>query len=101
MASRIVENRRKEIILARLRIGHSYKTHTYLLKEGRRASMPCYAPFTIKHILVDCVDLAPTRQRFFNVESDVLVRYCKVRVHLPDLINRLVMPSPRALVYYF
>ena len=70
MASRIAENRRKEIMLARLRIGHSYTsiTHSYLLKGDEEPQcIPCYAPLTIKH--VDCVDLAPIEQRFFDVDS--------------------------------
>ena len=59
-------NRREEIILARLRIGHSYITHSYLLKgEEEPQCIPCNAPLTIKHVLVDCLDLAPTRERFF------------------------------------
>ena len=63
-------NRREEIILARLRIGHSHITHSYLLKgEEEPQCVPCNAPLTIKHILVDCVDLATTRQRFFDVDS--------------------------------
>ena len=63
-------NRREEIILARLRIGHSYITHSYLLKGDEEPQcILCNAPFTIKHILVDCVDLAPVRQGFFNVAS--------------------------------
>ena len=63
-------NRREEIIIARLRIGHSYITHSYLLKgEEEPQCIPCNALLTIKHILVDCVDLAPIRQRFFDVDS--------------------------------
>ena len=63
-------NRREEIILARLCIGHSHITHSYLLKgEEEPQCVPCNAPLTIKHILVDCVDLTPTRQRFFDVDS--------------------------------
>ena len=63
-------NRREEIILARLRIGHSHFTHSYLLKEEEEPQcIPCNAPLTINHILVDCVDLAPTRQRYFHVDS--------------------------------
>ena len=55
-------NRREEIILARLRIGHSHFTHSYLLKgEEEPQCIPCNAPLTVNHILVDCVDLAPTR----------------------------------------
>ena len=63
-------NRREEIILARLRIGHSHITHSYLLKgEEEPQCIPCNAPLSINHILVDCVDLAPTRQRYFQVDS--------------------------------
>ena len=63
-------NRREEIILAPLRIGHSHITHSYLLKrEEEPQCIPCNAPLTINHILADCVDLAPTRQRFFHVDS--------------------------------
>ena len=61
-------NRREEIILARLRIGHSHITHSYLLKgEEEPQCIPCNAPLTVNHIFVDCVDLAPTRQRYFHV----------------------------------
>ena len=76
-------NRREEIILARLRIGHSHITHSYLLKgEEEPQCIPCNARLTIKHILVDCVDLAPIRQRFFSCrQSHDLVRYYKVRVY--------------------
>ena len=57
-------NRREEIIIARL------ITHSYLLKgEEEPQCIPCNAPLTINHILVDCVDLAPTRQIFFHVDS--------------------------------
>ena len=63
-------NRREEIILARLRIGHSHITHSYLLKgEEEPQCIPCNAPLTVNHIFVDCVDLAPTRQRYFHVDS--------------------------------
>ena len=63
-------NCREEIILARLRIGHSHITHSYLLKgEEEPQCIPCNAPLSINHILVDCVDLAPTRQRYFQVDS--------------------------------
>ena len=63
-------NRHEEIILACLSIGHSYMTYSYLLKgEEEPQCIPCNAPFTVKHILVDCVDFAPMRQRFFNVDS--------------------------------
>ena len=63
-------NRRKEIILARLRIGHTYVTHSYLLKgEEEPQCIACNESLTVKHILVYCVDHAPTRQKYFDVDS--------------------------------
>ena len=44
--------------------------HILRTQRGRRASMySLQCTLTIKHILVDCVDLAPTRQRYFHVDS--------------------------------
>ena len=63
-------NRREEIIMARLRIGHTYVTHSYLLKgEEEPQCIACNESLTVKHILVDCVDHAPTRQKYFDVDS--------------------------------
>ena len=63
-------NRREEIVLARLRIGHTYITHSYLLKgEEHPQCIPCNAPLTAKHLLVDCIDIAPTGQRYFIVDN--------------------------------
>ena len=63
-------NRREEIILARLRIGHTYVTHSYLLKgEEEPQCNACNESITVKHILVDCVDHAPIRQKYFDVDS--------------------------------
>ena len=63
-------NRREEIILARLRIGHTYVTHSYLLKgEEEPQCIACNESLSVKHIPVDCVDHAPTRQKYFDVDS--------------------------------
>ena len=67
-------NRREEIVLARLRIGHTCITHSYLLKgEEQPQCIPCNAPLTVKHLLVDCIDLAPKRQRYFIVDSLIIL----------------------------
>ena len=51
-------DRRSEIILARLRIGHTHATHSYLMssEEGRRAPYcnTCHCDMTVKHILINC-----------------------------------------------
>lgn len=63
-------SRREETILARLRIGHSHLTHSYLLKgESQPMCHLCNEPLTIKHLLIDCQSLAQQRARFYNVRN--------------------------------
>ena len=53
------ENRKEDVILTRLRIGHSRLTHKhYLLGENMPECIPCDCPLTIKHILIECIDTA-------------------------------------------
>jgi len=64
------ENRREEIVLARLRIGHTYFTHSYLPRGDIQPE--CYAcdcPLTVHHILIDCADFLHVRRKYFNVSS--------------------------------
>ena len=49
--------RRDEVVLSRLRLGHSYLTHSYLLKgEPTPECVTCGYRLTISHILVDCIE---------------------------------------------
>ena len=63
-------NRRDEVVLTRLRIGHSRLTHSYLM-EGEPAPIctACDTPYTIKHILLDCVDFADARRLFYECQG--------------------------------
>ena len=46
------DNRKEDIKLTRLRIGHSRLTHKhYLLNEDSPECIPCHRPLTVKHIL--------------------------------------------------
>ena len=48
---------RKEVTLTRLRIGHTFITHSFLLKgEDWPLSIPCQETFSVKHFLLDCTD---------------------------------------------
>ena len=48
-------SRREEIVLARLRIGHTRITHSYLFnREDQPYCFGCNTPFTVKHFLLDC-----------------------------------------------
>ena len=51
-------DRRSSIILTRLRIGHTYLTHKFLMASGAERQAPlcltCNINLTVKHILRDC-----------------------------------------------
>ena len=58
---------REEIVITRARIGHTYFTHSYLLKgEDMPWRIPCHCPDTVKHILLDCIDLRDTRIKYYR-----------------------------------
>ena len=63
-------DRKEEVTLARLRIGHTFITHSCLLKGGDLPlCIPCQEPFLVKHFLLDCTDFNIIRSRFFRVRS--------------------------------
>ena len=46
-------NRKEEVIISRLRIGHTHITHSQLLKgEDSPVCLTCKVPLTVKHITV-------------------------------------------------
>ena len=48
---------RDEVVLSRLKLGHSYVTHSYLLKGAPPPEcFTCQCRLTINHILVECVE---------------------------------------------
>ena len=62
--------RREEIILANLSIGHTHMTHSCLLKgEELLECIPCNTTLSVKHLLVECTDLAPYRDKYFHAHS--------------------------------
>ena len=62
--------RKEEVVLARLRIGHTYLTHVHLLKkEDRPQCVFCDEPYTVKHLLLECADLLLIRQRYYSVDT--------------------------------
>ena len=62
----VVRNIRKVIIvLARLALGHTRVTHSYLLL----GEVGCDAPFTVRHFLSECRDFAQVRNNCFNVDN--------------------------------
>ena len=55
--------RKKDTVLNRLHIGHSYLIHSFILrKEEVPVCVTCNAVITVKHILIDCADLLEIRK---------------------------------------
>jgi len=63
-------SRRDTVLLNRLRIGHTRLTHSYLLSgDDLPECGNCQCPLTVKHILVECVDLKDVRNKHFVAYS--------------------------------
>jgi hypothetical protein len=61
---------RDELIVCRLRLGHTHATHSYLLKcENPPQCLGCSAPLTVEHLLVSCNVVKKTRLQFFTESS--------------------------------
>ena len=91
-------NRKIEVVLARLRIGHTRLTHGWLMAgDARSLCEDCGEPLTVAHVLVDCAALAAKRARHlrppYTLESvlgegcDVAGLVCFLRE--ADLLGRL------------
>ena len=60
-----VRDRRSQSVLARLRIGHTRLTHSYLMSgDPQPFCDDCLVPITVRHLLVECPSLVELRQRF-------------------------------------
>ena len=63
-------NRKEETVMARLHIGHSFITHSFLLKgEEPPVCIGCDQHLTIKHILLTCSDFIEMKESHFTVQS--------------------------------
>ena len=62
--------RREEVVLTRLRIGHTRLAHSYLLKRGDQPfCISCNETFTMKHFLIDCIEFSHVRRQFFQTND--------------------------------
>ena len=61
------KSRQEEVTLCRLRIGHTYATHGYLLRGEDRPECPrCNEPLTVAHALLACRRYAEKRSRYLG-----------------------------------
>ena len=62
--------RKESTVLNRLNIGHSYLTHSFILrKEEVPVCVACDVVLTVKHILIECADLLEIRKKYFEEKS--------------------------------
>uniref|UniRef100_A0A1B0CYZ6 Uncharacterized protein n=1 Tax=Phlebotomus papatasi TaxID=29031 RepID=A0A1B0CYZ6_PHLPP len=64
-------SRREEVWLCRLRIGHSYLTHSYILeREESPICEHCNNDLSIKHLLLECPNYAELRRKH-GIEGNI------------------------------
>ena len=60
--------RKQDSVMTGLRIGHTWITHSYLLKkEDQPFCHVCDSPFTVKHVLIECPDVTYIRNKFYTI----------------------------------
>ena len=66
----VCNTRKENTVLNRLHIGHSYLTHSFILrKEEAPVCVACNTVITVKHILIECADLLEIRKKYFEQRS--------------------------------
>ena len=61
-------SRKEEVVLSRLRIGHAYFSHSYILRqEDPPECTACQEIYSVRHVLIDCIDLGLIRPRLYTV----------------------------------
>ena len=64
------KSRIEQILIARLHVGHTRLTHSFILKQEQPPLwLTCQTPYTIKHILVECSVLATAKERHFKADN--------------------------------
>ncbi|GFO25205.1 ribonuclease hi [Plakobranchus ocellatus] len=60
--------RKRETAMCRLRVGHTWLTQSYLLKNKEQPFYyACDSLYTVWHILIECPDFQDTRRKYFSV----------------------------------
>ena len=61
---------RDAVLINRLCIGHTRLTHSYLLSEDDQpVCSACQSPLTVKHFLIECVNVVAICSRYFSASS--------------------------------
>jgi Holliday junction resolvase-like predicted endonuclease len=66
--------RRVEVVLTRLRIGHTKLTHGFLMESRHQTYCSgCLVPLTVHHILVECPEYSEERRMCFPVPGQLTI----------------------------
>ena len=81
--------RSNQVLLTRLRIGHTKITHHHLFKkEDRKICELCKVPITVKHLLLECNKYVKEREKCFqNSDLDNLLNDTKRCKKVIDFFN--------------
>ncbi len=70
----VLSNRREDVVLTRIRIGHTRLTHVHLLlSENAPSCTYCHTPITVSHLLTSCSCFYYLYRKFFNSSSPILL----------------------------
>ena len=65
-------SRRDQLVFTHIRIGHTYLTHGFLLREEAPPEcVSCREQLTIKHILLHCIDFNDIRSRHLKNNMNI------------------------------
>ena len=74
--------RKEDTVLNRLHIGHSYLTHSFILRKEEAPVCVACNVLTVKHILIECADLLEIRRKYFEEKS----LYSLFRNVIPEVV---------------
>ena len=64
------KSRKEEVVLSRLRIGHTSFSHSVILRqEDPRECTACQEIYSGRHVLIDYIDLGLIKPRFYSVSD--------------------------------
>ena len=68
--SSFLRSRRKEVLLCRVRLGHTRLTHGHrMANEPQKHCILCNIPLTVEHILIECPSYQHQRSRLFGTST--------------------------------
>ena len=86
-------SRREEVVLCRLRLGHTRFTHSYIIdREPRPQCDDCQCPQSVKHILIECPIFTNQRRSLNMICQERGIRLCLKSLlgdELPEVLDEV------------